>query len=82
MREFKAGNGRIVVKKIIGDIEKKDIPKGIRISDRAALMKVNQMSFKNSIGHVIDRVTDLWTYINLDKEKIRKYIMVGVIVGS
>lgn len=81
-REFKAGNGRIVVKKIIGDIEKKDIPKGIRISDRAALMKVNQMSFKNSIGHVIDRVTDLWTYINLDKEKIRKYIMVGVIVGS
>lgn len=81
-REFKAGNGRLVVKKIIGDTEEKDVPKGIQISNRAALMKVNQMSFKNSIGHVIDRVTDLWTYINLDKEKIRKYIMVGVIVGS
>lgn len=81
-REFKAGNGRLVVKKIIGDIEEKDVPKGIQISDRVALMKVNQMSFKNSIGHVIDWVTDLWTYINLDKEKIRKYIMVGVIVGS
>lgn len=81
-REFKAGNGRLVVKKIISGSEEKDIPKGIQISDRASLMKVNQMSFKNSIGHVIDRVTDLWTYINLDKEKIRKYIMVGVIVGS
>ena len=81
-REFKAGNGRLVVKKIIDGSEEKDIPKGIQITDRASLMKVNQMSFKNSIGHVIDRVTDLWTYINLDKEKIRKYIMVGVIVGS
>lgn len=81
-REFKAGNGRLVVKKIIdGSTEKSDL-QGVQISDRAALMRVNQMSFKNSIGHVIDRVTDLWTYIHLDEEKIRKYIMVGVIVGS
>lgn len=81
-REFKAGNGRLVVKKIISRSEEKDISKGVLISDRAALMKVNQMSFKNSIGHVIDRVTDLWSCINLDKERIKKYIMVGVIVGS
>ena len=81
-REFKAGNGRLVVKRIIGGSEGKIVPKGIRISDRAALMKVNQMSFKNSIGHVIDRETDLWSCINLDKERIKKYIMVGVIVGS
>ena len=81
-REFRAGNGRLVVKKIVDQSTEKEIPQSIQISDRAALMKVNQMSFKNSIGHVIDRVTDLWTYINLDKERIRNYIMVGVIVGS
>lgn len=81
-REFKAGNGRLVVKKIVGSPTEKGISKGILISDRAALMKVNQMSFKNSIGHVIDRVTDLWSCINLDKKRIKKYIMVGVIVGS
>ena len=81
-REFKAGNGRLVVKRIIGGSEGKIVPKGIRISDRAALMEINQMSFKNSIGHVIDRVTDLWTYINLDEERVKNYVMVGVIVGS
>lgn len=81
-REFKAGNGRLVVKKIVGSLTEKEVSKGIQISDRSALMEINQMSFKNSIGHVIDRVTDLWTYINLDKERVRNYIMVGVIVGS
>lgn len=81
-RELKAGNGRLVVKKIVGRSEEKEVSKSIQISDRTALMKVNQMSFLNSIGHVIDRVTDLWTYINLDEEKIRNFIMVGVIVGS
>ena len=81
-REFKAGNGRLVVKKIVGCPIEKEVSKGIQISDRAALMEINQMSFKNSIGHVIDRVTDLWTYINLDKERIKNYVMVGVIVGS
>lgn len=81
-REFKAGNGRLVVKKIVGNPTEKEVSKEVRISDRAALMEINQMSFKNSIGHVIDRVTDLWTYINLDKERVRNYIMVGVIVGS
>ncbi len=81
-REFKAGNGRLVVKKIVSSSTEKNASKGIQISDRAALMEVNKMSFKNSIGHVIDRVTDLWTYINLDKERTRNYIMVGVIVGS
>lgn len=81
-REFKAGNGRLVVKKIVDISTEKEVSRGVQISDRAALMKVNQMSFKNSIGHVIDRVTDLWTYINLDKGKIRNYIMIGVIVGS
>lgn len=81
-REFKAGNGRLVIKKVIDNLAENEVPKGVQISDRAALMKINQMSFKNSIGHVIDRVTDLWTFINLDKERVRKYIMVGVIVGS
>lgn len=81
-REFKAGNGRLVVKKIVESTTEKEVSKGIQISDRAALMRVNQMSFKNSIGHVIDRETDLWSCINLDKERIKKYIMVGVIVGS
>lgn len=81
-REFKAGNGRLVVKKTAGSPAEKEVSKGIQISDRAALMRVNQMSFKNSIGHVIDRVTDLWSCINLDEERIKKYIMIGVIVGG
>lgn len=81
-REFKAGNGRLVVKKTVDSPAEKEASKGIQISDRAALMRVNQMSFKNSIGHVIDRETDLWSCINLNKERIKKYIMVGVIVGS
>jgi len=84
-REFKAGNGRLVIKK---ELDKKDIKQAdtICISDRAALMKVNQTSFKNSIGSVIDRETDLWSCVHVgneeDKRKIRDYIMTGVIVGS
>lgn len=70
-REFQAGNGRLVVKKIVGGPAEKEAPKGIQVSDRAALMKVNQMSFKNSIGHVIDRVTDLWTYTGQGKKPVR-----------
>lgn len=83
-RELKAGNGRLVVKKAIGEQLAKEAskPKGVLISDRAALMKVNQMAFRNSIGHIIDRVTDMWTYIRLDENRIREYIMTGVIVGS
>lgn len=79
-REFKAGNGRLVVKKEVA--KNKINVKPIGISDRASLMKVNQMSFKNSIGSVIDRVTDLWSYIHADEKKIRGYIMTGVIVGG
>ncbi len=81
-REFKAGNGRLVVKKTVDSPVEKEVSKGIQISDRVSLMRVNQMSFKNSIGHVIDRETDLWSCVNLDKERIKKYIMIGVIVGS
>ena len=81
-RELKAGNGRLVVKKTVDALPEKGASAGVRISDRAALMRVNQMAFKNAIGHVIDGVTDLWTCINLDEEKIRNYIMIGVIVGS
>ena len=81
-RELRAGNGRIVVKK---NMDKSPAPKqtvGVQIADRKSLMKVNQMSFKNSIGSVIDRVTDLWSCVNTDEKRIRDYIMVGVIVGS
>lgn len=81
-REFKAGNGRLVVKKIIGGSTEKEIPKSIQISDRTALMKINQMSFENSIGSVIDRETDLWSCIHVNEKKIRDYIMTGVIVGG
>lgn len=81
-RELKAGNGRLVLKKTIGDLSQKEAPKGIPIADRAALMKVNQMAFKNSIGHIIDRVTDMWTYLKVNESEIRSYIMIGVIVGS
>lgn len=79
-REFKAGNGRLVVKV---ESEKKTAVKNcVCISDRAALMKVNQMSFKNSIGSVIDRETDLWSCVHEDERRIRDFIMIGVIVGG
>lgn len=45
-REFQAGNGRLVIKKTVDNSIEKEDSKGVQISDRAALMKVNQMSFK------------------------------------
>lgn len=79
-REFKAGNGRLVVK--VEPDKKEKSKTEICVADRVALMKVNQMSFKNSIGSVIDRVTDLWSCIHEDEEKVRDYIKIGVIVGG
>ncbi|MBQ6886249.1 MAG: hypothetical protein IJN54_01890 [Lachnospiraceae bacterium] len=79
-REFKAGNGRLVVK--VEPNKKEKTKKEICVADRAALMKVNQMSFKNSIGSVIDRVTDLWSCVHVDEQKVRDYIKIGVIVGG
>lgn len=81
-REFKAGNGRLVVKKEVNKEDGVQSVKSVCVSDRAALMKINQMSFKNSIGSVIDRVTDLWSCLQKDEDKIRGYIMTGVIVGG
>lgn len=81
-REFKAGNGRLVVKIEPDKEQKKHVSNKVCISDRASLMRVNQMSFKNSIGSVIDRETDLWSCINEDEKKIRDFIMIGTIVGG
>lgn len=82
-REFRTGNGRLVLKKVINPSEDEKEKKGVLISDRAELMRVNQRSFKNSIGNVINRETDLWSMVhNYDEETVRKYIMIGVIVGS
>lgn len=80
-REFRAGNGRLVVKKEVSKNNGQGI-KPVCVSNRADLMKVNQMSFKNSIGSVIDRVTDLWSCVNENESRIRGYIMTGVIVGG
>lgn len=81
-REFAAGNGRLVVKVDHNDNKNLEGIKPVHVSDRAALMRINQMSFKNSIGKVIDRVTDLWTCVHEDEEKVRDYIAIGVIVGG
>lgn len=80
-REFAAGNGRLVVK-VDKNNEKSEGIKPVCVSDRAALMRINQMSFKNSIGKVIDRVTDLWSCVHEDEEKVRGYIAIGVVVGG
>ena len=79
-REFEAGHGRLVIKE--DNTEKSEGIKPVCVSDRAALMRINQMSFKNSIGKVIDRVTDLWSYVHEDEQKIRDYIAIGVVVGG
>jgi hypothetical protein len=80
-REMDKGNGRLVIKEIKDDLELGAKPSGVKVSDRSALMKINAMSFKNSIGTVIDKITNLWSMINLD-EKVRNYIKIGVIVGE
>ncbi len=95
IREFRAGNGRLIIKK---EAENNNTTMNkVAITDRAALMKINSMSFNNSIGTVIDKITDLWSMIQIvvddittgdemkkakAEEIIRKYIMIGVIVGG
>lgn len=80
-RELDAGNGRLLLKDD-SRVEKKSVA-GVCISDRAALMKVNQMSFSNSIGDVINQVTDLWSVIHTDNiHPVCDYIRIGVIVGG
>ena len=80
-REIDKGNGRLVIKEIATDLEEKVKTSGVKVSDRSALMKINAMSFKNSIGTVIDKITNLWSMINLN-DKVRNYIKIGVIVGE
>lgn len=83
IREFKAGNGRVVLKKELDKTKSKT--NAVQISDRASLMRVNEMSFSNSIGMVIDRITDLWSMVHLksvSEDTVRNYIMTGVIVGG
>lgn len=81
-RERAKGHGNLVWKEVI-DVQNGNKPKQfVSIKDTAALMKVNQMSFGNSIGSVIDRVTDLWSAIKQDEDLIRKYIAYGVVVGG
>jgi len=78
-RELDTGHGRLIIKRDTN--LKADLP-GIRISDHAGLMRINAMSFGNSIGTVIDRVTDLWSMIKLDEKRIRDFIKIGVVVGG
>ena len=80
-REIASGNGHIVVKDDLRTIATSD-RKGISIADRSSLMRVNAMSFKNSIGKVIDRITDLWSLLSTDPQRIRNYIKIGTIVGA
>lgn len=79
-READAGRNRLVIKEELTANVSTIEP--VKISDRLALMKINQKSFKNSIGSVIDRVTDLWSCVNEDESKVRDYIQIGVIVGG
>ncbi|WP_458397515.1 hypothetical protein [Anaerotignum sp.] len=81
-RERNNGNGNLVWKEVVDTQVNEGKKTPVSIKDRAALMKVNQMSFENSIGTVIDRVTDLWSMLKQDEELIRKYIAYGVIVGG
>lgn len=81
-RERNNGNGNLVWKEIVDAPVSESKKTPVSVKERAALMKVNQMSFANSIGTVIDRVTDLWSAIKQDEDLIRKYIAIGVIVGG
>ena len=76
-REMESGNGNLIVK----DGESGKELKSVIISDVPGLMEVNARGYKNNIGSVIDRVTDLWTLSELYPE-CRKYIKIGTIVGA
>lgn len=76
-REIESGNGNLIVK----DGESGKELKSVIISDVPGLMEVNARGYKNNIGSVIDRVTDLWTLSELYPE-CRKYIKIGTIVGA
>ena len=76
-REMESGNGNLIVK----DGESGKELKSVIISDVPGLMEVNARGYKNNIGSVIDRVTDLWTLLELYPE-CRKYIKIGTIVGA
>ena len=75
--EMESGNGNLIVK----DGESGKELKSVIISDVPGLMEVNARGYKNNIGSVIDRVTDLWTLSELYPE-CRKYIKIGTIVGA
>ena len=76
-RVMESGNGNLIVK----DGESGKELKSVIISDVPGLMEVNARGYKNNIGSVIDRVTDLWTLSELYPE-CRKYIKIGTIVGA
>ena len=75
--EMESGNDNLIVK----DGESGKELKSVIISDVPGLMEVNARGYKNNIGSVIDRVTDLWTLSELYPE-CRKYIKIGTIVGA
>ena len=76
-REMEAGNGNLIVK----DGESGKELRSIKVSDVAGLMEVNARGYKNNIGSVIDRVTDLWTLSELYPE-CREYVKIGSVVGA
>lgn len=81
-RELAVGHGKLVYKKVSSDTANNSKAlNGIRISDTAALMKINAQSFKNSIGSVMDKITNMWSAVNTNSE-IANFIKIGVIVGS
>lgn len=76
-REMESGNGNLIVK----DGESGKELKSVIISDVPGLMEVNARGYKNNIGSVIDKATNLWTLLQLYPE-CRDYIKIGTIVGA
>lgn len=76
-REMESGNGNLIVK----DGESGKELKSVIISDVPGLMEVNARGYKNNIGSVIDRVTDLWTLSELYPE-CREIVKIGSVVGA
>lgn len=76
-REMDCGNGRLIIK----DGETGKELKSIMASDVPGLMEVNARGYKNNIGSVIDKVTNLWSLSQLYPE-CRDSIKIGTIVGA
>lgn len=84
-RELDAGHGRTIYFNKLETNKKK----GVRINNTRGLMRVNQKSFSNDIGSVVNEISKLWSNAKVDEngraaisDEIRDAIKVCSCIGA